>query len=72
MLALPSSTVLVVNILAALVLSAAVIASAVASDRFGRKRVLLVGTLLGIVAGPIAFASCNRAARCRSSWPWHC
>lgn len=55
-LGLPRESVLVVNILAAIVLSGVVIVSAVLSDRLGRRRVLLCGTVLGIVAGPLAFA----------------
>ncbi|MFB6674308.1 MFS transporter [Streptomyces sp. NPDC056390] len=54
-LGLARETVLIVNILAAGVLSAAVIGSAIWSDRIGRRRVLLAGTAFGIVAGPLAF-----------------
>ncbi|MDV7243379.1 MULTISPECIES: MFS transporter [Rhodococcus] len=55
-LGLSRETILIVNILAAGVLSAAVIGSAIWSDRIGRRRVLLTGTIFGIVAGPLAFA----------------
>ncbi|QUH01847.1 MFS transporter [Saccharopolyspora erythraea] len=54
-LGLSQPTILVVDILAAVVLSAAVIVSAMLSDRIGRRRVLLVGAIFGIVAGPLAF-----------------
>ncbi|WP_395728650.1 MFS transporter [Nakamurella sp.] len=55
-LGLPRNTILVANMVGALVLSAGVIASAVLSDRVGRRRVLLTGTVLGIIVGPVAFA----------------
>lgn len=55
-LGLDRPSILVANIVAGLILCLAVVASAVASDRFGRRRVLLTGTLLGLVVGPIAFA----------------
>ena len=54
-LGLSQEAILTVNMLAAGVLSAAVIGSAILSDRIGRRRVLLIGTTFGIVAGPIAF-----------------
>ncbi|HEY5852533.1 MAG TPA: MFS transporter [Aldersonia sp.] len=54
-LGLSQQSILVVNILAAAVLSGVVIASAMWSDRIGRRRVLLIGTVFGIVAGPLAF-----------------
>lgn len=55
-LGLQRESVLMINILGAVVVSAAVVASAILSDRLGRRRVLLAGTLLGLVAGPVAFA----------------
>ncbi|WP_029539003.1 MULTISPECIES: MFS transporter [unclassified Rhodococcus (in: high G+C Gram-positive bacteria)] len=55
-LGLPQRSILVVNILAALVMCVVVVASAILSDRFGRRAVLLTGTCFGIVAGPLAFA----------------
>jgi len=44
-------------IIAGLVMSVAVISSAVLSDVIGRKAVLMVGMLVALVAGPIAFAT---------------
>lgn len=55
-LALARTNILIANIVAGVVLCLAVIASAILSDRFGRRAVLLTGTLLGLVVGPIAFA----------------
>ena len=55
-LGLPRTTILLVSILGAVVLSLGVIASAILSDRLGRRRVLLTGTVLGIAVGPLAFA----------------
>lgn len=55
-LALERPNILVANMVAGAVLCLAVIASAILSDRFGRRAVLLTGTLLGLVVGPIAFA----------------
>lgn len=55
-LALERPNILVANMVAGGVLCLAVIASAILSDRFGRRAVLLTGTLLGLVVGPIAFA----------------
>lgn len=55
-LGLERTSILTVNILGAAVLSVTVICSAILSDRFGRRRVLLTGTLLGTVSAPIAFA----------------
>lgn len=55
-LALERPSILVANMVAGVVLCLAVIASATLSDRFGRRAVLLTGTLLGLVVGPITFA----------------
>lgn len=55
-LGLERTSVLLANAVAGLVLCLSVIGSAIASDRFGRRQVLLTGTLLGLVVGPIAFA----------------
>jgi metabolite-proton symporter len=55
-LGLSQRDILLVNILCALVFCLVVIASAVLSDRLGRRRVVLAGTLFGIAAGPLAFS----------------
>jgi MFS family permease len=55
-LGLPRNTILMINIGAGLVFAAVVIVSAVLSDRVGRRRVVLAGTLSSIVVGPLAFA----------------
>lgn len=54
-LGLSRPTVLVGGIIAALALSTTVIVSALYSDRIGRRRVLLIGTVASITAGPLAF-----------------
>lgn len=54
-LGLSREAILVVNILGGGVLSATVVISAILSDRVGRRRVVLAGTVLGLVAGPLAF-----------------
>lgn len=55
-LGLTLNELLLANIAAGLVLSVGVIGSAVISDSVGRRKVLLTGTLYGLVAGPFAFA----------------
>ncbi|WP_426241439.1 MFS transporter [Nocardioides sp. LHG3406-4] len=54
-LGLTRTTVLVGGSFAGLLLCATVVASARAADTFGRKRVVLVGTVASIFAGPLAF-----------------
>ncbi|MFE2011160.1 MFS transporter [Streptomyces sp. NPDC059491] len=54
-LGLSRGTILLVNILTAIVFGLTTIISAVLSDRLGRRRVLISGTLFGIAAGPLAF-----------------
>ncbi|MER5228124.1 MFS transporter [Streptomyces flaveus] len=54
-LGLSRPTVLVGGVIAALVFCVAVIVSALYSDRIGRRRVLLVGTVASMIAGPLAF-----------------
>jgi MFS family permease len=54
-LGLSRPTVLVGGIVAGLVFCVAVIASALYSDRIGRRRVLLVGTVASMIVGPSAF-----------------
>jgi MFS family permease len=54
-LGLPRETILMVNIVGAVVQGAAVAASAIWSDRIGRRPVLLTGAILGIFAGPLTF-----------------
>lgn len=54
-LGLDRSTVLIGGILGALAMMVMVCVSAHASDRFGRRRVVLVGTITSIAAGPAAF-----------------
>jgi MFS family permease len=54
-LGLSRPTVLVGGIIAGLVFCVAVITSALYSDRIGRRRVLLVGTVASMIVGPLAF-----------------
>lgn len=54
-LGLSRPTVLVGGIIAGLVFCVAVITSALYSDRIGRRRVLLVGTVASMIVGPSAF-----------------
>ncbi|MFF9854232.1 MFS transporter [Streptomyces litmocidini] len=54
-LGLSRGSILLVNILTALVFGLTTVISAVLSDRLGRRRVLMAGTLFGIAAGPLAF-----------------
>lgn len=54
-LGLSRGSILLVNILTAIVFGLTTIISAVLSDRLGRRRVLITGTLFGIAAGPLAF-----------------
>ncbi|MFF3373785.1 MFS transporter [Streptomyces sp. NPDC002680] len=54
-LGLSRPTILVGGVIAALVLSVTVILSALYSDRIGRRRVLLVGTVSSMAVGPLAF-----------------
>lgn len=56
LLGLTFNQILVALIIAAVAMSATVIASALLSDRLGRKVVLMGGIGLGVVAGPVAFA----------------
>lgn len=49
------ATVLTVNIAGAMVATVTVIVSAIWSDRFGRKKTLLFGNLLCLVAAPLLF-----------------
>ncbi|MFF3609936.1 MFS transporter [Streptomyces sp. NPDC002463] len=48
-------SILLVNILTAFVFGLTTITSAVLSDRMGRRRVLIAGTVFGIAAGLLAF-----------------
>jgi len=54
-LGMSRSTILVGGILGAVVLSTAILTSATLSDRFGRRRVVLVGAVASIVTGPAVF-----------------
>ena len=54
-LGLSRPTVLIGGLIGALVFAGVCILSAIWSDRFGRRRVTLVGNVLGLVAGPLAF-----------------
>ena len=54
-LGLSLPTVLIGGLIGALVFAGVCILSAIWSDRFGRRRVILVGNALGLVAGPLAF-----------------
>ncbi|MFI1357809.1 MFS transporter [Streptomyces sp. NPDC020898] len=54
-LGLSRPTVLVGGIIAGLVFCVVVITSALYSDRIGRRRVLLVGTVASMIVGPLAF-----------------
>ncbi len=56
LLGLTFNQILVALIIGAIGMSASVIGSAILSDRVGRKSVLMVGLLVGVVAGPFAFA----------------
>ena len=52
---LPQTTVLGLNILGGAAFAATTIIGAIASDRFGRKRVILVGNVTSIVASLLVF-----------------
>ena len=54
-LGLERPNILAANMVAGAVLCVSVICSAILSDRFGRRSVLLFGTVIGLVVGPIAF-----------------
>lgn len=54
-LGLARPTILVGGIIAALVFAAACATSAILSDRLGRRKVILFGNALALVAGPLAF-----------------
>lgn len=49
------ATVLTINIVGAIVATSTVIVSAVLSDKFGRKKVLLTGNILCLVTAPMLF-----------------
>ncbi|WP_433292614.1 MFS transporter [Pseudonocardia sp. CA-142604] len=55
-LGLSRPTVLVGALIGALVFAGTCVLSALWSDRHGRRRVILVGNVLAVVAGPLAFA----------------
>jgi MFS family permease len=54
-LGLSRPTVLTAGIVGGLVFGAVVVATAILSDRLGRRRVVLAGNLLAVVVGPLAF-----------------
>ncbi|MEV6228677.1 MFS transporter [Saccharopolyspora shandongensis] len=54
-LAIPRPTMLTLGVVGGIVLAAATAAGAAASDRFGRRRVVLVGNVVTLVCGLIAF-----------------
>jgi MFS family permease len=54
-LGLSRPAILVAGIIAALVSAPACVASALCSDWFGRRKVVLVGCVAAVVAGPVAF-----------------
>lgn len=54
-LGLSRPTVLTAGIVGGLVFGAVVVAGAIASDRYGRRRVVLAGNVAMIVVGPVAF-----------------
>jgi MFS family permease len=54
-LGLSRPTVLIGGLIGALVFAGMCILSAIWSDRFGRRRVILVGNVLALVAGPLVF-----------------
>ncbi|ONI79102.1 MFS transporter [Kribbella sp. ALI-6-A] len=56
-LGLTFNQILVALIVAGVVMSVAVIGSAILSDVIGRKRVLMAGMVVALAAGPIAFAT---------------
>jgi MFS family permease len=55
-LGLSRPTVLIGGLIGALVFAGMCVLSAIWSDRYGRRRVILVGNVLAVVAGPLAFA----------------
>lgn len=54
-LGLDSETILLANIVAGTLATIVCASAGIAADRFGRKRVALVGTVASIVAAPLAF-----------------